>query len=97
VRIASGDKAFFDDDLGVAEPRLEIAVFPALRRLAERQLGVARLGEIAGVPLDRLEIEFDVGDVASAAVSSSTAATARVGAPTKSGSFERIGSCGGGN
>ena len=57
-------EAALDDDLGLGEAGVEIAVVPLLRRLAQRHLALVEAGEVLGGPFHRLQRQFDVGDVA---------------------------------
>jgi hypothetical protein len=103
MRVAAGNEAFLDDDLRRLEAGIEIAVAPLLGRLAQGQPVVARGGEIAGLPLDGLQVDLRrrdvairprvgaageqaksmrIASIASAAISSDSAATARIGSPT---------------
>ena len=64
VALRADDEAFVEHQLGVLEAGVEIAIGPFVGRLAHRQLVVARHGEVARRPLDGLELDARIGDVA---------------------------------
>jgi hypothetical protein len=84
MRQAGGDEAFLDDELRSLEAGIEIAIVPLLGGLAERQLVVARGGEIAGLPFRGLQVDLRGRHIA---------VRARVGAVRKQ-ALQRVGDMG---
>jgi hypothetical protein len=58
MRQAGGNETFLDDEFRSLEAGVEIAIGPLLGGLAERQLVVARGGEIAGLPFRGLQVDL---------------------------------------